>query len=67
MLFMEAQSSVKQGVRMLISQRLSLYQVKEASADLTMPADALSDAFGSDHSIMHAVGQKSCLEGNLDS
>ena len=32
-----------------------------------MPADALSDAFGTDHPIMHAVGRNSCLEGNIDS
>ena len=33
--------------------------------NLAMPADALSDTFGTDHPIMHAVGQNSCLEGNI--
>ena len=68
MLFKEAQSSVKQRVLMLIPQGLqSLPSHGSQCQNLAMPADALSDAFGTDHPIMHAVGWNSCLEGNIDS
>ena len=65
MLFMEAQSSVKQRVLMLLLQGLqSLPSHGSQCWNLAMAADALSDAFGSDHPIMHAVG-RNCLEGNI--
>ena len=68
MLFKEAQSSVKQRVLMLIPQGLqSLPSHGSQCWNLAIPADALSDAFGTGHPIMHAVCWNSCLEGNIDS
>ena len=65
---LEAQSSVKQQVLILIPQGLqSLPSHGSQSWNLAKPADALSAAFGTDYPATHTVGRHSYLEGNIDS